>query len=115
MPQQQADKGLRDAQNSVDRSIMSHRDPLRIKKGPRPEMLLETSQPTTSSTFEDVIFLRLPEVKAITGLSKSSLYGLIRENSFPRPVRLGQRAVAWISSEIKQWAAERVRSSRSVA
>jgi prophage regulatory protein len=67
------------------------------------------------SILGDVTFLRLPEVKAITGLSKTSLYALIKEKSFPAPVRLGPRAVAWVKSEIRQWAAERVRASRSAA
>jgi prophage regulatory protein len=62
---------------------------------------------------DEIIFLRLPEVKAVTGLSKSSLYDLIRANNFPAPVRLGPRTVAWVRSEIKQWAAERVLTSRS--
>lgn len=65
------------------------------------------------SNLDDVIFLRLPEVKAVTGLSKTSLYTLIREHSFPAPVRLGPRAVAWVRSEVKQWAANRVLASRS--
>jgi prophage regulatory protein len=65
--------------------------------------------------FEDVSFLRLPDVKAVTGLSKSSLYVLIREKRFPAPVRLGPRTVAWVRSEVKQWAAERVHASRSAA
>ena len=68
-----------------------------------------------SSKLDDVAFLRLPEVKAITGLSKSSLYALIKEKSFPAPVRLGARAVAWVRSEVRQWVAERVHASRSVA
>jgi prophage regulatory protein len=66
----------------------------------------------SSMNFGDVIFLRLPEVKAVTGLSKSSLYTLIRERSFPAPVRLGARAVAWVRSEVRQWAEERVNASR---
>ena len=60
-----------------------------------------------------VSFLRLPEVKAVTGLSKTSLYELIRQQSFPAPVRLGQRAVAWVRSEVNQWAADRILASRS--
>jgi prophage regulatory protein len=66
----------------------------------------------SSINLNDVIFLRLPEVKAITGLSKSSLYALIRERSFPPPVRLGARSVAWVRSEVRQWAVERVNASR---
>lgn len=68
-----------------------------------------------SSNLDDVSFLRLPEVKAVTGLSKTSLYMLIREQSFPAPVRLGPRAVAWVRSEVKQWATNRVLASRSAA
>jgi prophage regulatory protein len=68
-----------------------------------------------SSEPDEVIFLRLPKVKALTGLSKSSLYELIRANSFPAPVHLGARTVAWVASEVKQWAAERILSSRTPA
>jgi prophage regulatory protein len=85
------------------------------KKITRSRKSAEASQNEISSNLDDVTFLRLPEVKAITGLSKSSLYALIREKSFPAPVRLGARAVAWVRSEVRQWAAERVRASRSAA
>jgi prophage regulatory protein len=63
----------------------------------------------------EVQFLRLPDVKAVTGLGKTSIYELIRDKSFPPPVRLGPRAVAWVRSEVRQWALERVHASRSVA
>lgn len=42
----------------------------------------------TLSKVDDVVFLRLPDVKAVTGLSKTSLYALIKEKSFPRPSAL---------------------------
>jgi predicted DNA-binding transcriptional regulator AlpA len=85
------------------------------KKIPRSLEPAEASQNRTSGNLDDVIFIRLPEVKAVTGLSKTSLYALIKEKSFPAPVRLGPRAVAWVKSEIRQWAVERVQASRSVA
>lgn len=66
-----------------------------------------------SNNPEKVIFVRLPEVKAVTGLSKSSLYALIRAGNFPAPVRLGPRTVGWVRSEVNEWAAERVLTSRS--
>jgi prophage regulatory protein len=69
----------------------------------------------TLCNVDDVVFLRLPDVKAVTGLSKTSLYALIKEKSFPAPVRLGPRAVAWVRSEIRQWAVERMQASRSAA
>jgi prophage regulatory protein len=73
------------------------------------------NSPEIASNIDDIVFLRLPEVKAVTGLSKSSLYALIREKRFPAPVHLAPRTVAWVRSEIKQWATNRVRVSRSVA
>ena len=49
----------------------------------------------SSDGFEDVSFLRLPEVKAVTGLSKTSIYELVRDKSFPAPVcASARRAVA---------------------
>ena len=62
---------------------------------------------------DEVSFLRLPELKSVTGLSKSSLYALIRAHSFPASVQLGPRTVAWVRSEVRQWAAERISKSRS--
>lgn len=72
----------------------------------------EGSHGAPSNDLDDVIFLRLPEVKALTGLSKSSLYAMIRERSFPAPVRLGTRAVGWVKSEVRQWAVDRVHVPR---
>ena len=68
----------------------------------------------TPSTLDEVTFIRLPEVKAVTGLSKTTIYELIRLKNFPAPVRLGPRAVAWVKSEVRQWAVARVHS-RSAA
>lgn len=47
--------------------------------------------------------LRLPDVIARTGLSKSTIYRLIAAGEFPSPRKLGQRAVAWKASEIAEW------------
>ncbi|EAQ11167.1 AlpA family transcriptional regulator [Maritimibacter alkaliphilus HTCC2654] len=47
--------------------------------------------------------LRRAEVEAITGLSRSGIYALMSANDFPRPIRVGKRAVAWKSSDITDW------------
>ena len=49
------------------------------------------------------IILRLPDVKARTGLSRSTLYLRISEGRFPKPISLGGRAVGWIDAEVNQW------------
>jgi prophage regulatory protein len=57
-------------------------------------------------------FLRLPQVKQRTGLSRSSIYAKISLGEFPAPVNLGVRAVAWIDVEIAEWISDRVKASR---
>jgi prophage regulatory protein len=52
--------------------------------------------------------LRLPAVKASTGLSRSTLYLRIAQGVFPRPVSLGSRAVGWPSGEIAALNAARI-------
>ena len=85
------------------------------KKMPSSQKPAGSNLDDTLSEMNEVVFLRLPDVKAVTGLSKTSLYALIKEKSFPAPVRLGPRAVALVKSEIRQWAVERVQASRSAA
>lgn len=58
--------------------------------------------------------LRLPAVKARTGLSRSTIYNRISEGNFPEPVSLGGRAVGWIDAEIQDWLAERIQASRKI-
>lgn len=53
------------------------------------------------------LFARLPTVLAATGLGRSTIYRLIADGSFPAPVRLGPRAVAWRWSDLDQWTRSR--------
>ncbi len=55
--------------------------------------------------------LRLPEVLAITGLSRATVYAMVAAGEFPAPVRLGARAVGWWLSEIVVWLRSRPRAS----
>jgi prophage regulatory protein len=61
--------------------------------------------------------LRLPGLKARTGLSRSTIYARIREGDgdFPKPVKLGKRAVGWVASEVDAWLAAQVERSRTNA
>ncbi|WP_093740815.1 helix-turn-helix transcriptional regulator [Sulfitobacter delicatus] len=49
--------------------------------------------------------LRRPAVEAATGLSRSSLYSMVDAGDFPRPIRIGKRAVAWPESAVAAWLA----------
>ena len=66
-------------------------------------------------TRKQVRFLRLPEVLARTGLSRSTIYVRLEQERFPRPVSLGARAVGWIEAEVDEWIRERIAASRDGA
>ena len=51
--------------------------------------------------------LRLPAVKELTGLSRSSIYRLVQLGRFPALVKLSELASAWRESDINQWLSER--------
>lgn len=60
-------------------------------------------------------FLRLKEVQARVGLSRSSIYASISNGSFPKQLRIGARAVAWRSDDIAAWIEARCAESDSTA
>ena len=47
--------------------------------------------------------LRRREVEELTGLSRASIYRLMRSGSFPLPVRVSATAVRWKASDIAVW------------
>jgi len=49
---------------------------------------------------------RLPQVIALTGLSRPSIYLRISKEEFPKPVKLGRRAVGWPEESIIAWQAQ---------
>lgn len=53
-------------------------------------------------------FLRLKDVMARTGLSRSSIYLGISKGTFPPNISLGARSVGWIDSEIDAWIQARI-------
>ncbi|MCK0102352.1 AlpA family transcriptional regulator [Pseudohalocynthiibacter sp. F2068] len=51
--------------------------------------------------------LRRPAVEAATGLSRSTIYDMMNKGEFPRPIRIGRRAVAWSETSINDWLSNR--------
>ena len=47
--------------------------------------------------------LRRQEVEELTGLSRASIYRLMRSGRFPLPVRVSASAVRWKASDIAAW------------
>lgn len=72
-------------------------------------------QETTAATARQQIdrMLRRKEVEQITGRSRSSIYDGIATGTFPKPVKIGARAVAWPESVIRAWIAERMEGGQA--
>jgi prophage regulatory protein len=51
--------------------------------------------------------LRLPEVKRLTGLSKTAIYARMHDADFPQKRYLGPQTVAWFSDEVATWISSR--------
>ncbi|WP_321968304.1 helix-turn-helix transcriptional regulator [Burkholderia cepacia] len=47
--------------------------------------------------------LRRTQVENEVGLKRSTIYQRIQEGTFPRPIRLGERAVGWRASDIERF------------
>jgi len=70
-----------------------------------------------AAEIKPVRFIRLPEVRQITGLSRSQIYRLQADpaSNFPHRIKLGNgptSATAFIESEIMAWCASRIQASR---
>lgn len=57
--------------------------------------------------------IRLPEVMAKTGLSRSTIYLRMSKSAFPKSISLGDRAIGWVEGEIEQWIDERITIAKS--
>jgi prophage regulatory protein len=51
---------------------------------------------------------RLPAVRQFLGLSRTRIFELITEGKFPPPIKIGDRAIAWLEEDLKSWQQARV-------
>ncbi|WES69655.1 AlpA family transcriptional regulator [Superficieibacter sp. HKU1] len=59
-----------------------------------------------------VNLIRMSEVLNRTTYGKSWIYKLISQGRFPKPVKIGERSIAFIESEIDEWIKQRIAESR---
>jgi prophage regulatory protein len=62
--------------------------------------------------MESPTILRRKQVEERCGLSRSAIYASMARDDFPRPVRIGRRAVGWYLSDINLWLNSRQRVGR---
>ena len=53
--------------------------------------------------MNEIVFWRLDKVMAETGLKRTHLYTMASSGEFPRQIKLGKRACAWLASEVQDW------------
>jgi prophage regulatory protein len=52
--------------------------------------------------------IRLAQVMASTGLGRSTIYKYIAMEKFPTPLKLSERCVGWLESEVQLWIQSRL-------
>lgn len=55
------------------------------------------------STSGDLRLLNLKQVISVTGLSRSTIYRLIGNSSFPKSKKISGRRVAWKERDVANW------------
>ena len=53
--------------------------------------------------------IRLKQVMALTGLSRSYVYALAHKGNFPQSVKLSEKSVAWVEGEVLSWIDSRIK------
>ena len=61
------------------------------------------------------IIVRMPNVLVMTGMSKPSVYRMMKTGTFPRRIQLSPGAVGWLRTEIEQWVVDRMAADRGLA
>ncbi len=59
--------------------------------------------------------LRRPAVEERVGLSCSTIYVYTAEGRFPKPIKIGKRAVGWPENTVETWLAERAAQTSKAA
>lgn len=73
--------------------------------------MIAQEAPTTTqiSAHSNIRILRIKQVTAVIGMSRSSIYEMMKSSSkyfdpdFPAPIHLSQSAIGWVEHEIEAW------------
>lgn len=74
-----------------------------------------SEQAATPTSAQPRRFIKVAEVRGHTTLSTSEIYRRIAAGTFPAPIKLGAKSVAWIESEVLAWCEARIAESRAEA
>jgi len=71
-----------------------------------------TTAPALSATSSTTPkrFLRLPEAMKKCGVGRAWIYSAMNEGKFPQSIKLGERSIGWLESELDAWIDGRIAS-----
>ena len=52
--------------------------------------------------------IKIKEVIKMTSLSRATIYKYMADDSFPKPVSLGVKSVAWVEDEVENWVMDKI-------
>lgn len=55
--------------------------------------------------------IRWKNISSITGLSRSTIARKIKQGTFPKPIKLSESTVGWLSTDIEKWIKDQFRIS----
>lgn len=64
-------------------------------------------------TTSEIRLIRLSEVLRLTAVSRSHIYALIAQKKFPRGIKLSERTVAWLLTDVHRWISDRIEDSNA--
>ena len=59
--------------------------------------------------------IRLPEIENLIGCKKSTVYTMLKNGNFPKPIRLSARMVAWPETAVLQWVQDKIQAGANHA
>jgi len=71
----------------------------------------QTAPRFTPAALVPNALLRTPDVCAVTGMARPTLYEAMAKGLFPRPIKLGEKSSAWPASECNAVLAARIRGA----
>ncbi|HEK1692552.1 TPA: AlpA family phage regulatory protein [Pseudomonas putida] len=80
----------------------------------KPHLAAESANSTSSSFDPAITLIRMPDLEAITGLARPTVYKRLKDDpTFPRPVPLSNSKsrgspVGFVLSEVQAWVRQRI-------
>lgn len=61
-----------------------------------------------------ICFLRMVDVERRVGLKKRTIQNMVKSESFPQPVKLNERSIGFVESEVTAWMQARMENRAEI-